>query len=666
MKIYYASQSFYPHIGGVSTYLLNLAKEMKKNGNEVVEVHLRSAEEDYEDEIRGIEIHRVPREPIDFEIMKGYSLFKETVYKECHYNMKEFDKSPDKIEGFEEYNKVNEYFGEELRELLKQQPADIVHIHDFQLLFTYKYVPRGIPCILTWHIPFIKNMSKYLAKFLIKHLKEYDKVVFSSQDYIEAAVKFGLPREKTELIYPIANTNLFKKMDINKAVVKQKYKIPANSRIILSVQRVDPKSGHEQLIKAMPKIIKEVPNAKLVFVGGDSMSNKFSKSRQVLKQKVLKLIKDLNLESDVIWTGTIDYHVLPELYNSADVIALCSKNEGFGLAITEGMACGKPVVGTKVGGIPIQIKDGENGFLVDVGDIKATARSIVKIIKGDTSIFKFLRGESLSEKMSKKSLELVDKNFKIENGVERHLMLYNSIKRIKDEFHRIEYLDLSDIRAIVVDLDRTITDKPCKRRFDPADFDSKLLNELKSLNVPLFLATGKSIGFVKDMCKKFKCWAGVVAENGAVLYFPLTKKTIVINTEHMRKARETIRALKLPRTALGEVIMSVHVNDEVLVKRKLGKLAKNLNFVKNVDEAMVLPTGVDKGLGVRLMMRYLDIDLEKIVLIGDGENDEDMFLNPGFKIALANATKKLKRLANQVTAKPATEGVREVLKKLKP
>ena len=52
-------------------------------------------------------------------------------------------------------------------------------------------------------------------------------------------------------------------------------------------------------------------------------------------------------------------------------------------------------------------------------------------------------------------------------------------------------------------------------------------------------------------------------------------------------------------------------------------------------------------------------------MIGDGENDEDMFLNPGFKIALANATKKLKRLANQVTAKPATEGVREVLEKLK-
>ena len=65
MKIYYASQSFYPHIGGVSTYLLNLCKEMVKNGNEVIEVHLRPSGEENQDEIKGVSIFRVPKEPID-------------------------------------------------------------------------------------------------------------------------------------------------------------------------------------------------------------------------------------------------------------------------------------------------------------------------------------------------------------------------------------------------------------------------------------------------------------------------------------------------------------------------------------------------------------------------------------------------------------------------
>ncbi len=655
MKIYYASQSFYPHIGGVSTYLLNLAKQMVKKGNEVVEVHLRPSGEESEEEIEGIDIHRVPKEPINKGVMRGYSKFKEAVYKESHYRKNEFAKPPAEIEGYEEFNIVNEYFGEELRELLEEDPADIVHIHDFQLLFAYKYVPRGTPLILTWHIPFIENMPKNLSKFLIKHLKEYDKVVFSSQDYIEAAVKAGLPKGKTEMIYPIANTELFSLMEVNKADVKEKYSIPGDAKVILCVQRIDPKSGHEQLINAMPAILKKVPNARLVFVGSESMSNKISKERAALNKNVKRLIKKLRLEKEVIFTGNVNYHKLPELYNSANLVALCSKNEGFGLAITEGMACGNPIVGTNVGGIPIQVKDGVNGFLVDAGDVKATANSIIKILTDD----------QLRKRMSLNSLKIVDANFRIERGIEKHVMLYNMVKKIKDEFHRVEYLDLGDIKAIITDLDRTITEKPAKAEFDPSDYDVALLEELKGLGVDLILATGRNIHYVKKLCSKFNVWRCVVAENGAVLYFPSTKKTITINTSHMKKAKKMIRNLNLPGTTLGKVITSNRFEDAGIIKEKLGKIANKVHFVKNVDELMVTPIGVDKGLGLRVAMQYLNIDLDKTIVIGDGENDVDMFLNPGFKVALANSNEKLKKLSNQVTKKPSVHGVREVIKKLK-
>jgi len=655
MKIYYASQSFYPHIGGVSTYLLNLCKEMVDKGNTVVEVHLRPSGEINQDEIKGIEIHRVPREPIDNKIMRGYYKFKEAVYKESHYNKKEFTKQANEMQGFNEFNKVNEYFGEELKNLLEENPADIVHIHDFQLLFTYKYVPRGTPLILTWHIPFIKNMSKHLSEFLVKHLKEYDKVVFSSQDYIDAVVKAGLPRKKTELIYPIANTNLFKVMDVDKSKVRKKYNIPKNAKVILCVQRVDPKSGHEQLIRAMPKILKKVPTAKLVFVGGKSLSNKLSKERETLSKKIRKLVKDLKLGRHVLFVGNIDYNIIPEIYNSADVVTLCSKNEGFGLSILEGMACGIPAVGTKVGGIPIQIKDGENGFLIDVGDIEATADRIIKIL---TNI-------KLRKKMSKKSLEILDKKFRMEMGIEKHAALYNKVIKSKDEFHKIEYLDLSDVKAIVTDLDRTITEKPSKSEFDPNDFDAELIKQLKNLKTDLILATGRNISFVKKLCKKFNIWRCVVAENGAVLYFPLTKKTITINTYYMAKAKKIIINLNLPGTTIGKVITSNRVEDESIIRKKLEKLADKVDFIKNVNEIMVMPQGIDKGLGLRLAMQYLNIDMEKTIIIGDGENDVDMFFNPGFKIALANSHKKLKRLANQITMKPSTKGVREIIEKLK-
>jgi len=628
---------------------------MAFKGNEVVEVHLRPSGELSSEEIKGIKVLRVPRDPIDRAIMEKYSKFKEAVYQECHYNKKGFTKSHDQMEGFVEFNQVNNYFGEGINNLLEQNHPDVVHIHDFQLLFAYKFVPRGTPLILTWHIPFIKNMSKKLSDFLVKHLNEYDKVVFSSEEYSRAAVKAGLKKNKVEIIHPIANTELFRPLDVKKDVVRKKYGIPKDAKVILCVQRVDPKSGHEQLIHAMPKVLKEVPEALLVFVGAESLSNKLSKSREKLFKKVKDLIKKLGLQKKVIFTGNVEYGILPELYNSADLVALTSKNEGFGLAVTEGMACGKSIIGTNVGGIPLQVKNGKNGYLVDVGNYNKTAKFIIKILKDD----------SLRSKMEKKSLEIVDKHFKMEVGIEKHVQLYDEVRQLKNEFHKLEYLIPSDIKAIITDFDRTITDTPPKAEFDTNDIDKDLMNEIKKTNIDVVLSTGRNIMYVRKLCNAFKIWRCVVAENGAVIYFPKTRKTITINTFHMTKSKRIIREMELPGTVIGKVIVSVKIKYEDKVRKKLGKYANDVTFVRNVDETIILPLGVDKGVGVRLAMKYLNIDLNRTIVVGDGENDVELFLNPGFKIALLNSHKKLKAFANQIMDKPSTAGFRELLAKLK-
>ena len=102
-----------------------------------------------------------------------------------------------------------------------------------------------------------------------------------------------------------------------------------------------------------------------------------------------------------------------------------------------------------------------------------------------------------------------------------------------------------------------------------------------------------------------------------------------------------------------------------MIHEKLGDLFHQVNCVKNVDEMMLIPEGVEKGLATRITMQYLNIDIEKTIVIGDGENDIDLFQNPGFKIAVSNSSEKLKVLANQVTSLPASSGVKEVIQKLK-
>ncbi|MBI4143257.1 glycosyltransferase, partial [Candidatus Woesearchaeota archaeon] len=513
------------------------------------------------------------------------------------------------------------------------------------MLLIYKNIPRGIPVILTWHIPFIDSISKHLKQFLIRHMKEFDKVIFSCEEYAKSAIKAGLPREKTEIIHPIANTSLFRPKKYGNRL-KNMYKIPHDCKLILCVQRIDSKSGHIQLIRAMSNIIKKFQKARLMFVGGKSLTSKISKEREKYEQEVYDLIKSLNLEKYVIFTGNMDYEKLPMYYNSADIVALTSKNEGFGLAVTEGMACGKPIIGTNVPGIAHQVKDGINGFLIEVGDFEKTADRILEL----------LRNEKLRERMGKESLRIAKTKFGMSIGIDKHYQIYRSLVKEKADL-RLEKIKLEDVSAIITDFDRTITDMP-------GIIDESVLKELESLNKPLILVTGRTIGYVKNLYRKFPIWDCIVAENGSCVYFPSSGLFWNFTSDKFEEAKRILRKSGFP-ASFGNAVISVSKMLESRLKKVLQSVINYIGFRTNVDEVMVLPRGVDKGISIKLVLSYMGIDPKKTIIIGDGENDIDLFVNPGFKVAVANADARLKLFADEVTEKPSTKGILEIIEKLK-
>lgn len=133
----------------------------------------------------------------------------------------------------------------------------------------------------------------------------------------------------------------------------------------------------------------------------------------------------------------------------------------------------------------------------------------------------------------------------------------------------------------------------------------------------------------------------------------------------MARAKVKVQQMGLSGSTIGKVIASIRAKHEKIVRDKLGDLASQVQFTRNVDEIMLLPKGVDKGSGIRLDPNHIGIDPEKTLVIGDGENDIDMFLNPGFKVAVANADPKLKEPANQVTKGSSIKGVHEIIAKLR-
>ena len=641
MKVFFASQSFYPNIGGVSTYLLNLGRELQKHGHEVSEIHLRPSGAEAFEEVKGINVYRVPKEPINQELIEGFIKFKEIVWNACH-GFGGFEKEAAEMPGFKEYYEINEAIAQQMDELLKKEPAEIVDIHDFQLLYLYKGIPRGTPLLLRWHIPFMDNMSDYLKKFLIDQMIEYDCVAFSSQEYIDNAIKAGLPKEKAVKLYPLANTQLFRPTPPNKKF-KEDFK---NKKIILSAQRIDIKSGHEQLIRAMPHVLKQVPDAKLVFVGGKSLTSKISNIRKKYEDAVHQLISDLNLGSHVSFTGNISYENLPSIYSAADVVALTSKAEGFGLAITEAMSCGRPVVGTNTGGIPSQIKNSVNGFLVGVDKIEDTSKALVKL----------LTNAELNRKMGVESLRIVQEKFVMNKNVEEHIKLYHEILKSKSDWG-LHMMNIKDIQAIITDFDRTIADTP-------GQVNETVLSNMKSLKRPLVLVTGRSFEYVHALYQKYPVWKCIVAENGAAIYFPLKDQLITFASNTIKASAKIIENAGIKYTS-GLNIISISINDASQVKKLLRQFRRRLTYKVNMDELMILPSGVDKGVGTKIALNHLNINPEKTIIIGDAKNDVDLFSIPGYRVAVSNADKALKVIADHVTSKPSSSGVMEVIEELK-
>jgi len=197
--------------------------------------------------------------------------------------------------------------------------------------------------------------------------------------------ELGVSRERIKVINVGVDTKLFRPMG------SKGWYLKSGELKILTVARLHKYKGINYLIKAMNTVHEEISGAKLYILGKGPEG-----------RNLRNLAKNLALEDVVEFIQTpVPNYQMPELYAECDVYIQPSIIEPFGIAILEAMACGKPVIGTKVGGMIDTIVDGETGFLVNPKDSKGLAERIV-----------MLNDEKLRKKLGKnargRAMELFD------------------------------------------------------------------------------------------------------------------------------------------------------------------------------------------------------------------------------------------------------------------
>ena len=286
------------------------------------------------------------------------------------------------------------------------EPADCVIIHDPQPLALIQFYKKKQPWVWRCHIDLTKP-NQVLWYYLTQFIKKYDAMIVSMPQY-----KKGIVKE--HIIPPAIDPFIPKNDKLNgniKEKVLNKHGIPLDKPIISQVSRFDIWKDPLGVIDAY-NIIKKKFDCRLVLVG--NLATDDPEGPQIYN-KVIKRIKG-DSDIHIVMNSDDNDRLVNSIQTLSNVILQKSTKEGFALTVSEALWKQTPVIGGNVGGIPLQIKHGENGFLVN--NVKECADSTLKL----------LQDPKLVEDMGKFGREHGRKNFLITRLLEDHLDLLDNLK----------------------------------------------------------------------------------------------------------------------------------------------------------------------------------------------------------------------------------------------
>ncbi|MEO6820538.1 MAG: glycosyltransferase [Ginsengibacter sp.] len=367
MRILFVSDTYYPHINGVYYFVCRIAPMLQAEGHEVAVIAPSETMSASFKKIYNIHVYGIP----SFSV-----LFYSTIRIPFPFLKKR-----------------------RIRKIIKYFNPDIIHIQDHFLIC--KAVLRlnrelKIPIIATNHfMPENLTMlvrSPKLKKFFEKLLwKDFSKA-FNQVQLVTTPTETGVDIIRNKL--NVETIAISSGIDLEKFTpfgdtknIKEKYNIP-DKPILLYAGRIDPEKHIEEILQAVAIASKRIDFC-FIIVG-----------KGISKKSLEEMVDELGINKNVIFTGFVPNEDLPYFFKLSRCFVIASIAELLSLVTLQAMASGLPIIAVKAGALVELVKNNENGYLYNEGDLQSLVQYIENILTNDIHY----------EEMGKKSLEMIQQH----------------------------------------------------------------------------------------------------------------------------------------------------------------------------------------------------------------------------------------------------------------
>ncbi len=349
MKILMLTWEYPPRIvGGIARVVHDLSHRMIKDGHEVTVITYKDGNAPYVEDDKGVKVYRVDNYMINPNNFIDWIM-------QLNFNM---------------LAKANEIIS-------KEGKFDVIHAHDWLVTYAAKALKESykIPIVATIHATengrnsgIHDETQRYINDTEWMLTYEATEVIVNS-NYMKNELQriFGLPFEKINVIPNGINLTNFSGVERDYDFRRQF--AMDNEKIILYVGRLVYEKGVQNLIGAMPKILSNYHDAKLVICGKGGMMDE-------LKQEA----RNLGIENKVYFAGYCDSKKIQKMYKCADIAVFPSTYEPFGIVALEAMLAGVPTVVSDVGGLNEIVEHGVDGMKSYAGNSNSIADSVLTLL----------------------------------------------------------------------------------------------------------------------------------------------------------------------------------------------------------------------------------------------------------------------------------------------